>query len=283
MRFAIAFLFLAVSTFAQSGMSGSHAVTSTLTVPQTSGIPSTFLAPGPIHPYLPLATVNITLPNTSGYTTQTYTSFADLQSKINTAATLCDTGGTTGYVLSATSGSAFSSSSATGLVLPASSCVADYIIITTAGFSGTRGVRIDPSTAAGSIAQLSDTAANGAVLTCAANVPCNNYWFLGMELQCIPSGFSCIGVQIPSASTDTPAHLPNKIIFDHVYVHGRATNDTIHAFFFGGNNIAIVDSWVSDAHNVGQEAQAISGFAGGPRLYQNNFLEHGMPPAFGTG
>ena len=252
-------------------------------MPDTSAIPSVFRAPGPIHPYLPIATTSVVFPNTSGYTALTATSASDLQAKINCAASGgggvcgatngCDTSGTTGYVISMATASAFNYSSAAGLSLPVSTCTTDWIVVMTSGFSVPRDTRLDPSTQTGTIAKLSNTAVNGAVITCATNIPCNNYWILGIELECIPASGTCFGVEIPAPFTDTPADLPSSIIFDHVYAHGHATTGVIHDFYFSGNNIAIVDSWLSDAHQVGTEAQAINGYAGGPFLIQNDFIE----------
>ena len=66
--------------------------------------------------------------------------------------------------------------------------------------------------------------------------------------------------------------LPNNIIFDHCYIHGHSQNLLGHGILLDGNNIAVVDSYISEIHFTG-DSQAILMYAGGPKLIQNNFLE----------
>lgn len=255
---------------AQSGTGGNLTVSSGITVLQASPIPSMLRAPGPVHPFLPLFTVNVTPPDTSGYTMLTAISAADYQAKINTAAAGCDNGGATGYLISIAPGSVFTANT---FLLPASTCIVSKIITTTAGFSGVRGTRIDPSIAVGTIASLRSTAAGSAVLMCNANIPCGPYSFIGIELNCDAPTSTCFTTWAPNNNTDVPANLPHDLIFDHVYAHNHASRISTHCMLLNGNNIAIVDSWVSDCHSTGQDSQALTCFAGGPWRVENSFLE----------
>lgn len=264
MRFLLAFLLLSTSAFAQSGTGGDHTVTSAATVPDNNQ-GSRAWAAGPLYPYLPVSTVNVTFPNTAGYAVVTSSSVADLQSKV--------TGGACNTIINIPQGASYNTSTlggATGLVLPAISCSpGQWIIVQTASPTGVRGTRIDPSTQVGTMAKLTTAGTTERIISCAANVPCGPFWFLDIELD-YTGNTSAI---VLTANTDVVANLPNNLIFDHVYVHGRVANQTTHCFFVNGANFAIVDSWVADCHDNGNDSQAFNPYAGGPMLLQNDFLE----------
>ena len=277
-KLLLALLFVALPAFGQSKTGGSAAVTSSTSGSASGGIVSRFWAPGPLIPYLPVQTVNVTLPNTSGYTALTATSAANLQTQINTAAAGCDNGGgsgATGYVISIAQAASYdvgAALSTNGEVLPVTTCTVSWIVIKTTGLSWTRGTRFDPSVSAGTAAKLISSLTNGSVFSVLANTPSSYYWFLGLDIECNGNTF-CIGVQLGANPIDTPAQVPNNFVFDHVYVHGRVLSNTTHCFLATANSLAIVDSWVSDCHDTGSDAQALGLVGGGPTLLQNDFLE----------
>jgi hypothetical protein len=106
----------------------------------------------------------------------------------------------------------------------------------------------------------------------------NHYRFIGIEITRDSPGTSVIA--LAAADGRVPA---DHIIFDRVWAHGTAHDETRRGFFLSGTTyMAIVDSFLSDFHctaGVGScsDAQAISGAAGdlpmGPYKIVNNFLE----------
>ncbi|MBX4187133.1 MAG: hypothetical protein KW802_02665 [Candidatus Doudnabacteria bacterium] len=65
-----------------------------------------------------------------------------------------------------------------------------------------------------------------------------------------------------------------NIILDRIYVHGDPQHNVKRGIAMDSKAAALIDSYVSDIHVVGQDAQAISGFNGaGPYKIVNNYLE----------
>jgi hypothetical protein len=60
---------------------------------------------------------------------------------------------------------------------------------------------------------------------------------------------------------------------DRLYIHGNASGNIQRGVQMNGTSIALIDSYVSEIHAVGFEAQAIGGWAGvGPYKIVNNYL-----------
>ena len=67
--------------------------------------------------------------------------------------------------------------------------------------------------------------------------------------------------------------LVDSVTEDRCYVHGSDTQDIMHAVDLDGSNMAIVDSYVSDIHAQGYDAQGvITTFSPGPYKIVNNFI-----------
>lgn len=105
----------------------------------------------------------------------------------------------------------------------------------------------------------------------------NHYRFIGIE---ITRDSSSAGV-VALASPDGPV-AAGHIIFDRVWMHGTAQDDTRRGLYLSGTSyMAVVDSFFSDFHCTAKlactDAQTISGAAGdlpmGPYKIVNNFLE----------
>jgi PKD repeat protein len=89
-------------------------------------------------------------------------------------------------------------------------------------------------------------------------------------------------VELDGAATSL-GEMPARITLSHAYIHGTPTHNTKRGVLLNGIAQAIVDSYVSDIHVVGQETQAVAGYAGpGPFKIVNNYLEGaGMGLLFG--
>ena len=68
--------------------------------------------------------------------------------------------------------------------------------------------------------------------------------------------------------------LPSDIVLDRSWVHGNATGNARRGVSMNGIRQAVIDSYVSDFHEVGADSQAIAGWNGpGPFKIVNNYLE----------
>src|SRR5713226_3079461 len=72
----------------------------------------------------------------------------------------------------------------------------------------------------------------------------------------------------------SPSQVPTEIVFDRCYIHGTPTGSVRRGIAMNGARMAVVDSYLSDFHEVGADSQAISGWNGpGPFKIVNNYLE----------
>jgi hypothetical protein len=72
----------------------------------------------------------------------------------------------------------------------------------------------------------------------------------------------------------SPAQVPTDIVLDRCYVHGTATGSVRRGIAMNGARMAVIDSYLSDFHEVGADSQAISAWNGpGPFKIVNNHLE----------
>lgn len=118
-----------------------------------------------------------------------------------------------------------------------------------------------------------------------------HYRFVGLEITRLPASSQIPIVYQLATALPGPA---DHIIFDRVWMHGNAQDDTAHGFRASGiTSAAVVDSYLNDFHCVAitgscTDSQAISGgngsVAGGPYKIVNNFLEAaGQSILFGGG
>lgn len=106
----------------------------------------------------------------------------------------------------------------------------------------------------------------------------SHYRLLGLEITRNPGGQ--VIYNLASMQNGGPT---DHIIFDRVWMHGTATDETTRGIALGGStNIAVVDSYFNDFHCISitgscSDAQAISGGLGnlpqGPYKISGNFLE----------
>ncbi len=70
------------------------------------------------------------------------------------------------------------------------------------------------------------------------------------------------------------AQMPHNLILDRVYLHGNPTATLRRAVRLNSASTAIIDSYISDCHEVGADSQAIGSWNGaGPFKIVNNYLE----------
>ena len=104
----------------------------------------------------------------------------------------------------------------------------------------------------------------------------NHYRLIGLEITRSPGASIYNLVTLP---IDKPTH---HIVFDRVWMHGTAQDETVRGILLGGSkNVAVVDSYFTDFHCMAMgtctDAQAIVGGMGdlemGPYKIVNNFME----------
>jgi len=149
---------------------------------------------------------------------------------------------------------------------------AGWIVVRTAAPDGrlpAPGTRVTPASA-GAFPKL--ISPNGRpVLTAAPGA--HHYRFVGLEFTVTPdvAGYDLISLGNRPASA---ADVPHNLIFDRVYVHGTPTANLRRGIALNSAWTAVVDSHISDVHEIGADSQAIGGWDGpGPFRIVNNHLE----------
>jgi hypothetical protein len=105
----------------------------------------------------------------------------------------------------------------------------------------------------------------------------NHYRFIGIEITRAASSGGVVALAGPDGAVAA-----DHIIFDRVWMHGTAQDDTRRGLYLSGTTyMAVIDSYLSDFHCTAKlecvDSQTISGAAGdlpmGPYKIVNNFLE----------
>jgi len=98
---------------------------------------------------------------------------------------------------------------------------------------------------------------------------------IGIELTVAPGVSENTGVvRLGGGSEKTRSQLPREIVIDGCWVHGNSTQNDRRGVALNGIAEAVIDSTVSDFHEVGYDAQAIGGWNGpGPFKIANNELD----------
>jgi hypothetical protein len=81
-------------------------------------------------------------------------------------------------------------------------------------------------------------------------------------------------LELGSDQTTDASRLPTDIVVDRSYIHGLPTKNVRRCVMLNSRRTSIVDSYLSDAHEIGADSQAIAGWNGpGPYKIVNNHLE----------
>jgi len=120
-------------------------------------------------------------------------------------------------------------------------------------------------------------AANGGAGPVVFAAGANHYRFIGLEVTRAPGGaiYNLVSLE-PKGTAD-------HLVFDRLWIHGLAQEETTRGIQLGGSQyVAVVDSFFTDFHCISKsgsctDSQAISGGSGsnpmGPYKIVNNFLE----------
>lgn len=158
-------------------------------------------------------------------------------------------------------------------ILPtkSTSTTAEWIVVRAEVLTSGTGTRADPLLMVGGpkiITPNQDPAirtANGA----------RRWRLVGFEVAHAPQALFNYGIVVLGRGDETSlAQLPAEIVLDRMYVHGSTTDGTSRCVAFNGRSLAVVDSWLSECHAKGSDAQGIGGWGGtGPFLIENNRIE----------
>lgn len=131
--------------------------------------------------------------------------------------------------------------------------------------------RMTPSQA-GSLATLRTTSVSPAL---AVDDGAHGWRVVGVRMQLADNAVDNYGiVTIGSGTQTSTAQFPRNIVLDRTVVVGSPTGNTSRCVSMNGVAVAVIDSWLSECHANGRDAQAIGGWTGtGPLLIDNNHLE----------
>ena len=233
-----------------------------------------------LEPTLPnTSSINPCFPDISKYTVKTVSAaggdFTDLQSALNSVQS--------GTVLVLTAGETYRGS----FLLPVKSGD-EWIIITSSAMMHLpkQETRISPTTSTGNSQYSTQVDAMPKIMTVSpAGVPCfqtepgaHHYRLVGLEITIDTSVHNSYGlVHLGTAGTtqNFVASIPHDLIIDRCYIHGH-TNATVMkaGVLLNCANSAVLDSYISDFHSIGNDTYAIGGTNGpGPFKIINNYLE----------
>src|SRR5262249_41210289 len=101
----------------------------------------------------------------------------------------------------------------------------------------------------------------------------HHFRFLGLEIG-VKSGTNIYEIVNFGADQSSLSQVPNNLIVDRCYIHGNPTENARRGVNVNSASTAIIDSYISEIHEVGADSQTICGWNGpGPFKIVNNYLE----------
>ncbi|MEI6090073.1 MAG: T9SS type A sorting domain-containing protein [bacterium] len=232
-------------------------------------------------PALPNTTDVVTcFPDTTGYKVVTVgpvgRDYTDLQKAINEASL--------GTIIRLDAGASFYG----GFVLPKKTSGTGWIIIMSSRMDALPDDenRINPMAGTGISKFPTQASAMAKIITTnTSGIPCfvtqanaHHYRLVGLEITAdlkVTNSYGLVNLGDASSAQNSLSLVPEYFVIDRCYIHGH-TDATIMKYGVGLNcaNAAVIDSYISDFHSIGYDAQAIAGINGpGPFKIINNYLE----------
>jgi hypothetical protein len=106
----------------------------------------------------------------------------------------------------------------------------------------------------------------------------HNFRFAGIEITTTwastsATNYVLVSLEAPGGNTSL-SQVPTDLVFDRCYIHGTPTGNVRRAVLMNSARTAVVDSYLSDLHEVGNDSQALASWNGpGPFKIVNNYLE----------
>lgn len=151
---------------------------------------------------------------------------------------------------------------------------ANWITIRPASMVGVppEGVRMSPAAAAAANLPIILSTNNlGAIST---DFGAHHYRLIALEVS-VPASIPNTGlIRLGTTYEKTLADMPHDLVLDRMYIHGTPTGNNRRCVSLNGASSAVIDSYISECHEAGTDAQAIAGWSGpGPFKIVNNYLE----------
>ncbi len=133
------------------------------------------------------------------------------------------------------------------------------------------GTRIDPTYAA----QMPKIVSPDSTPAFHTEPGAHHYRLVGLEITVaagVPENYGLVSLG-DSSETDLSA-VPSFIILDRLYIHGLANQSLRRGVALNSASSAVIDSYISEAHETAADTEAIMGWNGpGPFKITNNYLE----------
>jgi len=106
----------------------------------------------------------------------------------------------------------------------------------------------------------------------------HNFRFAGIEITTTwatttATNYVLVYLEAPGGNRSL-SQVPTDIVFDRCYIHGTPTGNIRRGILLNSARTAVVDSYLSDFHEVGVDSQALASWNGpGPFRIVNNYLE----------
>src|SRR5262245_23438571 len=101
----------------------------------------------------------------------------------------------------------------------------------------------------------------------------HHFRFVGVEFG-VASGISIYSIVAFDGNQTSPAQTPRDLIIDRCYIHGNDNDNARRGVMINSASTGVIDSYISNIHEVGADSQAIAGWNGpGPFKIVNNYLE----------
>lgn len=162
-----------------------------------------------------------------------------------------------------------------GFVLPNKGSSTQWITIQSSNLSSlpADGYRVRPSDAPQMPRLLLNFNGNPVLTT---DPGAHHYRIIGVEFAVAPGRWSYRMVELGTGDETQLNQLPQNITLDRCYIHGDPTAQpgTKRGVQLNGRDLAVTNSYISEIHVNGSDAQAINGWNGpGPFQILNNYLE----------
>lgn len=239
----------------------------------------------PTLPTLPTSTVDVSFPDTTGYTVWTVRAsggtynLTQLQNALNDATTNC---GSAGLIIDIEAGQTITIPSGTPFKLKVTDCAGKWVIIRSSAFASlpALGTRVQDSDAA-NMPTIRTTTTNANVFNGSKSML--RYRLVGLHIKNDSTAtfntVALIHLLGGESAVTTLGQIPRQIILDRSILEGNDTGETGFGTFWQCGDCAIVDSRIQNIYSrisgsaTETKAIGISGTADGPILVQNNFLE----------
>ncbi len=101
----------------------------------------------------------------------------------------------------------------------------------------------------------------------------HHYRFIGLEIG-HKAGSRIYAIVDFDGGQTSLSEVPHDLIIDRCYIHGNPSDNSRRGVALNSASTAVIDSYISECHEVGADSQAIAGWNGpGPFKIVNNYLE----------